>query len=133
MSRHCVRPWLCVALLLAALPALAHHTFATFDMNKSLSVSGTVKEFQWTNPHCWIVVLVPNAAGGTDEWRFEGGPPINLSRSGWTEDSLSPGDRITVQYRPRRDGSHGGSFAGITLANGKSLGNGPGAPPAAAK
>jgi hypothetical protein len=118
--------------LLAALPALAHHSFASFEMDKTQTVSGTVKEFQWTNPHTWIIVLAPAADGASMEWRFEGGPPVNLTRGGWNEDTLQPGDRVTVEFHPRRDGAHGGSFQAVTLPDGRRIGQmGPPAPPGA--
>lgn len=117
---------------LMAVPVWAHHSFASFDMDKTLSVSGTVKDFQWTNPHCWIIVVVPNADGaGTSEYRFESAPPVNLIRGGWTEDTLQMGDKVTVDYHPRKDGAAGGSFQAVTLPNGKRMGS-MGPPPGAA-
>jgi hypothetical protein len=113
-----------------AAPARAHHSFAAFEMDKTLTVTGTVKDFQWTNPHSWIIVLAPGAGGGTTEYRFEGAPPINLIRGGWTEDTLQTGDHVTVEYHPRRDGASGGGFTAVTLPNGKRMGTMGSPPPA---
>lgn len=105
-------------------PVSAHHSFAAFNMEQTLTITGTVKDFEWTNPHCWIVLQVLAADGTSTEWRFEGAPPIMLSRGGWTEDSLHAGDRITINYHPRRDGAHGGGFQSVTLPDGRSIGSG---------
>lgn len=111
-------------------PTWAHHSFASFNMDKTQTVSGTVKAFQWTNPHTWIILTVANPAGGSAEYRVEGAPPVNLIRGGWNEDTLSEGDKVTVDYHPRRDGQPGGSFVAVTLPGGKRMGA-MGAPPAA--
>lgn len=111
--------WLAAAV---ATPAWAHHSFASFDMDKTQTVTGTVKAFQWTNPHTWIILMIPNGAGGVEEYRVEGAPPVNLIRGGWTEDTLSEGDKVTVDYHPRRDGQPGGTFVAITLPNGRRMG-----------
>src|SRR6478736_7045110 len=66
---------------LASAPAFAHHSFAMFDNQKNVTLEGTVKEFQWTNPHSWIQLVVKDASGKEDEWSIEGGSPNGLSRS----------------------------------------------------
>jgi Family of unknown function (DUF6152) len=124
----------CLALACLVPPSFAHHSFAAFNMDQTLSISGTVKDFEWTNPHCWIVLQVLGSDGTSSEWRFEGAPQVMLSRGGWSEDSLHAGDRITINYHPRRDGTHGGGFQSITLPDGRSIGMGgpgPGSAPAA--
>ena len=94
-------------------------------MGKTLTMLCTVKEFQWTNPHSWVVVVAPNDAGTLQEYRFEGAPPAILLRSGWTEDTLQVGDHISLEYHPHKDGEPGGSYTAVTLPNGKRLsGNG---------
>ena len=110
----------CLVLACLVAPSFAHHSFAAFNMDQTLSITGTVKDFEWTNPHCWIVLQVLGTDGTSSEWRFEGAPPIMLSRGGWTEDSLHAGDRITISYHPRRDGSHGGSKRESALLAGSS-------------
>jgi hypothetical protein len=113
------------AVLLSAaltLPVLAHHSFAEFDTTKTLTMLCTVKEFQWTNPHSWLIVVGSNEQGVAQEYRFEGVPPAILTRSGWTEDTLLVGDRISLDYHPMKDGTPGGSYVAVTLPNGKRLG-----------
>lgn len=120
------------ALMTAAcllLPALApaHHSFAMFDASKELKLSGVVKEFQWTNPHTWIQLLVADGKGGTVEWAIEGNSPNILVRQGYTSKVVKPGDRVTLQVHPLKDGSNGGSLMTITLADGRVLGSSAGA------
>lgn len=106
----------------AGVPALAHHSFAMFDRNKELTLIGTVKEFQWTNPHIWIQVVVPNKRGGADEWSVEGASPNGLKRQGWTRTSLKVGDRVQVKIHPLKSGEKGGSFLSMVLPDGRFLG-----------
>ena len=112
------------SLLLAAAGAHAHHSGAMFDNSKSDQLSGTVKAFQWTNPHCWIQLLVP-ADPAPVEWSIEMGSPSLLFRGGWKPKSLQPGDKISVVIHPMRDGTHGGLYVSATLADGKSIGSRP--------
>ena len=108
---------------LAALgaPAMAHHSFAMFDNNKSVDLKGTVREFQWTNPHSWIQLTVMENGQAT-EYSIEGGSPNGLARKGWTRKSLKAGDQVTVTIHPLKDGTKGGSFMKATLADGSTLG-----------
>jgi hypothetical protein len=105
--------------------ALAHHSGAMFDMTKVVMISGTVQEFNWTNPHSSFKVLVANSAGTEDVWAVEMGGPNNLVREGWKRTTLKPGDKVTVTVRPLRDGVPGGAYVGIALADGTSLGDVP--------
>jgi hypothetical protein len=117
------------ALALAAgSPALAHHSFAMFDLTKEVTVQGEIKEFQWTNPHVWIEVLVPDGKGGTQEWGVEAGAPGMLTRTGWKSGTLKPGDKVTLVMHPLRSGASNGSLVKVTLADGRVMGPG-GAPP----
>ncbi len=108
---------LCACLLTTgALPAFAHHSFAAYDKNKIVNLKGTIKSFQWVNPHVQILVYVQPAGGGAPEtWGVETTSPGVLTRSGWTRNSLKPGDRVSVDLNPLRDGSHGGGLDKITL------------------
>ena len=108
---------LILALMAAASwPVYAHHSFAVYDRTKTLTLKGNVKTFQWTNPHCVIWVLVqPEGGGAPQEWSFETTSPGVLTRSGWTRNSVKPGDRVSVEFSPLRDGSHGGGLSSITL------------------
>ena len=90
--------------------AYAHHSFAMFDNTKDVVLEGTVKEFQWTNPHTWTQVMVDGI-----EWSIEGGSPNGLKRSGWTKTSMKPGDKIVMTIHPLKDGTPGGSFVKATV------------------
>jgi hypothetical protein len=110
-----------VALIAAASPASAHHSFSAFDMANQKTVTGTVKQIDWTNPHIWIWVDVSNEKGGADTYGFEGMSPNFLARRGWTRTTLRSGDKITIAYRPMRDGSKGGMFINGKMTTGKVL------------
>ncbi len=110
-----------VALSMVATPTWAHHSFAMFDRDKQVTLNGTVHEFQWTNPHSWIEIDVPDGKGGSDKWGVELNSPNNLARQGWRSNLLHPGDRVTVVLNPLRSGEHGGLFLQVTLADGKIL------------
>jgi hypothetical protein len=99
--------------------AIAHHSTAMFDMSKTVTVQGTIEAFEWTNPHSWIWLTVPNAQGGTDRYGIEGMSPNYLSRVGWTRKALNPGDKVSVDINPLRDGRKGGFCVAVTLADGK--------------
>jgi len=102
--------------------AWGHHAAApVFDMNAEKSVTGVVKQVDWTNPHIWIWLDVQSAAGQMETWGFEGMSPNFLARRGWTRTSLLPGMQITVTFRPLRDGKAGGMFMTGKLDNGKVL------------
>jgi hypothetical protein len=117
----------CMALVLAAglggasLQASAHHSYAMFDRDRTLVLTGVVREFQWTNPHTWIQVTVTDADGKQAEWSLEGGSPGILSRNGWKRTSLKAGDKITVEIYPLKSGEPGGSFIEVTKADGSKL------------
>ena len=102
-------------------PALAHHAFAMFDTSREVMLDGTVKEFQWTNPHTWVQLLVKDSAGKEVEWSIEGSSPNNLARFGWTRNSLRTGDHVQAVIHPLKDGSIGGSLVKITV-NGQVVG-----------
>jgi hypothetical protein len=118
------RVWACaVGLLLFTGTAVAHHSFAMFDQSRQLPLSGTVMEFQWTNPHSFIELDVAKADGTTELWHIELNSPNNLKRQGWKSTSLKPGDKVHVVINPLRDGQHGGLFLTVTLADGSVLGD----------
>ena len=100
----------------AGSPAVAHHSFAMYEPTKTLTLKGTVKSFQWTNPHVVVWVLVqPDGGGAAQEWSFETTSPGVLTRAGWTRQSLKAGDRVSVTFSPLRDGSRGGGLNSVTL------------------
>lgn len=106
-----------IAFSLLALPCSAHHSAAIFDMKSSIALHGTVRLFQWTNPHCWIQLLVPaqrlrgqGVGGVTAEWSLEMGSPSQLYRNGWRPGTLRPGDEVTILIHPAKDGTSAGEF-----------------------
>ena len=99
--------------------AWGHHSFAMFDASHEKSLTGTIREFQWTNPHTWVWLDVPSASGSLlEEWGIEGMSPNFLGRRGWSKNTLQPGDKVTVVIHPLKDGSKGGSFLSVTLSDG---------------
>jgi hypothetical protein len=112
------------ALMLAiAIPAFAHHSFAPYDAKSIRSVVGTVVSMQWANPHVTFSVLVdPKDGGKLREWHIVTSGPLILQRFGWTEESVKPGDRVSLDCNPLNDGSFGGRLHTLTLlASGKVL------------
>lgn len=110
------------ALLAAAAPLLAHHSFsAEFDAGKPVTLDGIVKQMEWVNPHSWIHVEVTRADGTVEEWKVEGGAPSALLRRGWNRDSLPPGTHITVRGFQAKDGSLRLNARDITFPDGKTL------------
>lgn len=102
--------------------ASAHHSGAMFDVAKTLTLQGTVKAFQWSNPHCWIQLLVPKDDGTPGEWSVEMGSTTELYRSGWRPHTVQAGDKVTVIVHPTRDGTAGAQFLSATGADGAPLG-----------
>jgi hypothetical protein len=108
---------LAAALLAGAGAAQAHHSFAMFDATKTVTLKGSVKGFQWTNPHAILFVYgAPVDGGQPTTWSVELTSPGNLTRLGWTKRSLNPGDAVLVDISPLRDGQPGGGFKKVTLA-----------------
>jgi hypothetical protein len=106
---------------LFAVPAVAHHSFAMFDNTKTMTLAGTVKEYEWINPHVWVHITVPDQAGKPVDWSFEAGSTGQVAATGWKADTIKPGDKIEMTFHPMRDGSHGGQVLAIKLASGQSL------------
>ena len=106
--------------------AQGHHSFSMFDHEKMITVSGTLKEFEWTNPHCWLHVAVVDPANGrTVDWAFEMGSVGQVAAQGWKADSVKPGDKITIDAHPMKDGSRGGQYDSAKLSDGRSFKNAP--------
>jgi len=107
--------FMCAAALMA-LPSLAHHSFAAYDATQTRTLIGTVKSFQWNNPHAAFTVLLEADGGGEPpEWNILTSSPAILMRFGWTQDSLKVGDRVSVLCNPLSDGSHGGRLHTVVL------------------
>jgi hypothetical protein len=112
---------LCAAVLVASATALAHHSSAGIDRAKSVELVGTIKQFSWTNPHSWMEVEVPDQKGGTVTWKVEMTSPAYLVRAGWKSTTVKTGDEVKVTVRPLRDGSPGGLFVSVLLADGRTF------------
>jgi hypothetical protein len=124
MTVNRLRQSLIAALGLSALalPAAAHHSYSMFDMNKTVVLEAEVVRFKWQNPHAFIEADV--AAGGTTErWAIEMTSPNNLAQEGWRRTSLKPGDRVRLWVHPLRSGARGGSYSGVRLPDGSTLGD----------
>jgi hypothetical protein len=104
-----------------AIPAAAHHSFAMFDAEKTLTLQGTVKEFEWTNPHAWLRVIVNDETGKPVVWALELSSPARLVTMGMRADSVRPGDAVSVTFHPMKDGARGGQFIQAVLPGGKQV------------
>lgn len=106
------------AVAAAAVPAYGHHSYAMFDEETEMTLEGTVEEFQWTNPHSWIHINVPNEQGEDVLWAIETGAPGSLFRSGWRPDTIVSNDRVTFTFHPLRNGEPGGALQSMILPDG---------------
>ena len=113
------------AFMALASPATAHHSNSAYQVDKIITLEGTVKEWKWMNPHTWLILEVTGADGKKQEWAVEGRPPGILGRAGWSNDILKPGDRVTVHASPAKNGDPEGIIARVTKADGTVLGNQP--------
>jgi hypothetical protein len=117
---------LCPALFALFLPfdvAFAHHTYAMFDAREPLVVRGSLAKLEWRNPHSfvWLYVRKPDKPAEYDLWSFESDPITLMQRNGWTKGAVRPGDKVTVQYFPLRDGRNGGYLIRLALPDGVEL------------
>ena len=109
-------------LLLAAVPARAHHAFAAeFDAEKPVKFKGTVTKMEWINPHAWIRIDVTSADGKKTPWMIEAAAPNSLLRRGWTKNSLLPGTEILVEGYQAKDGANRANGSVITFTDGRKL------------
>ena len=110
----------CLSLLAAAVPLLAHHSFAAeYDANKPIKITGTVNKLEWMNPHARFYVDVKGTDGKVITWNFELGAIPVLLKQGWRKDSLKAGDQVTVEGSLAKDGSKSANARSVVLANGK--------------
>ena len=110
-----------LALVAAAAPAAAHHSYAMFDRTKTTSLSGAIRNFEMVNPHSYVWLTVRTDAGD-QIWGLEGGGVGAMQRAGLNKSSVKAGDKVTVDLHPLRDGRNGGQLVRIKLADGKIIG-----------
>ena len=117
-----------IAVVVGALypsTALPHHSNVAYEVNKVITITGVVKDFDWVNPHTWLHVVVDDGKGGKVEWACEGRAPGVLLRAGWSRSILKPGETVTVDMSPAKDGSKVSIIARVTKADGQILSNQP--------
>jgi hypothetical protein len=111
-----------VAAAACATSALAHHSFAMFDAEKTITLQGTVKEFEWVNPHSWLRINVNDEKTGKAAlWALELSSPSRLVTMGMRADSVKAGDTVSVTFHPMKDGTRGGQFIQAVLPGGKQI------------
>jgi ABC-type glycerol-3-phosphate transport system substrate-binding protein len=110
-------------LALCAAAAMAHHSAAQFDFGQRVTIEGTVKEFNVTNPHTWATVELTDDKRGTRDAMYEGHSASHFYRAGYTRGMVKVGDKIAILIAPRRDGEDGGFIQAFTV-NGKTVGFG---------
>lgn len=110
-----------LAAISMAGPAGAHHSYAMFDMTRSVDLKGRVVQFKWTNPHAWLIIEVKDAKGAPVQWNVEMNSPNNLMLLGWKRSTLKAGDEVVITVHPLRGDKAGGSFMSVTLASGQKM------------
>ena len=113
-----------LAMALIAAPVTAHHSFGFYDMHKTTEIDGTVQKYEWSNPHCWLFLMVAGGSGDT-AYGFEMQSVGEMLRKGWAKSSLRPGDKIKVKFHPMRDGTPNGLLLSATTADGALIGHPP--------
>jgi hypothetical protein len=122
MKKPITKAWaslLALAFTAAATPSVAHHSASMFEKEKSITLTGVVKEFQYTNPHSWLLVDVTDAEGKVTTWGFEAEGPTTLGRAGIKKSDFSPGTKLTITGRPMRDGRPAAVWLKAVRADGK--------------
>ena len=115
------KPAFALAIIGAATPAMAHHSFSMFDRSKEKTITGVVDRFAWTNPHVMLDLKVQDRQGKSMHYRIESASVNILMREGWKVGAVKPGDRITVVFNPLKDGRAGGLLVKIVRADGSEL------------
>ena len=111
-----------IVLAVGAVPALAHHAFsAEFDVDKPVTLRGTVTRMEWINPHSWIHIDVKRPDGTAEKWMIEGGSPSTLVRRGWTKQSIVPGQEILIEGYQAKSGKLLANGRDITLPDGRKV------------
>jgi len=112
-----------IGFLLAVRPAMAHHSGAGFNADEVKEFTATIREFQFTNPHTWIQVIVTNEQGQQEEWSIEWGSPNSLARRGIRPSTFPPGAEVTMRINPMANGSPAGGFIAAKFSDGTTVGN----------
>jgi hypothetical protein len=112
---------LAAALVASSGTVLSHHSFAVFDTTKTMTVEGTVKVFQFTNPHVWLELIVKDENNQETLWLLEGSSLMALYRSGWKKSMIKSGDKVKVTLNPLKSGKPGGVMLTVELPNGVSM------------
>jgi hypothetical protein len=110
--------------VLLAIPANAHHSQVMYDGDTEIEMRGVVEEFDWANPHTWLYVTITDESGAPSQWVFESNSTGQLTRVGWSADSIKPGDEVTVIMHPLRDGTRGGTIVAVHMPDGTVLPSG---------
>jgi uncharacterized protein DUF6152 len=113
---------LVAGLLVSIQPVYAHHSGAEFDMTKTIEITGTVKEFQFKNPHTWIQVMVEDGKSQPVEWSLEWGAPNQLGRQGYRPSTFPAGAKVTMRLHPMKNGAPAGGFVAAKFPDGKTIG-----------
>lgn len=122
MKTLAMGPAAVIGLVLAlSAPVMAHHSAAPFDQSRTVEIHGTVKEFQYTNPHAWLIIAVAKPDGTKEDWSFQAEGPSTLLRYGIRLSSLVPGEAVTMKANPLKDGRRAGIWVSLTKADGTVL------------
>ncbi len=109
------------AASLFATGASAHHSIVMYDRTQEIWIGGTVTAWEWTNPHCWLHVMVEDENGISRLWTLEANSTGQMARGGWTADSVKAGDKVSVTMNPVRDGTRAGRLASVHFSDGRVL------------
>lgn len=112
------------ACVFSSTAAFAHHSFAMFDLGKEVTVDAVVKEVQFTNPHVWLQIMVPDEKGVEVEYSIESGAPGMMLRNGWKASTLKAGDKVKLTMHPLKNGKPGGALVSVVVPDGRTLGPG---------
>ena len=110
--------------LILSVPLAAHHGAASFDVGKEVTLKGTVTEWIWSNPHCFLKIDVKDASGAVTRWVVETQNPTTMTQGGWSRRMFTPGDEVTVTLQPYKNGAPIGLVRGVILPDGRKLGAG---------
>jgi Family of unknown function (DUF6152) len=108
-------------MLAISVPLAAHHGTAGYDMDKQLVMKGTVTEWLWANPHCFLKFDTTDEKGEAAHWAAEVSNPIDMTKRGWTKHTINVGDQVTVTVRPAKNGAPVGQLLKVTLPNGQTM------------